>query len=82
MPSGVCGIGLGQALGNAQGCLVASQRRRQVALGALHVADLFLGHREVALPSGVCGIGLGQALEDGMGCLVASQRRRQVAEHD
>ena len=59
--------------------LVAGQRRRQVALRLLHVADLVVRDREVALPAGVSGVRFGQTVKDGVRCLVARQRRRQVA---
>ena len=59
--------------------LVAGQRRRQVALRYLHVADPIVRDREVALPPGIASIGFGQPLTDRERGLVAGQRRRQVA---
>ena len=58
---------------------VARQRRRQVALRLLHVADPVVRDREVALPAGVAGVRFGQALGYRVQGPVARQRRRQVA---
>jgi hypothetical protein len=59
--------------------LVARQRRRQVALRNLHVADLVMRGRQVALPPGIARVGFGQTLSNCVRRLVARQRRRQIA---
>ena len=59
----------------AEGC----QRRVEVALRLEHVADLFIGHREIALPSGIVGIGLGEAVGNGEAVAERCQRRVEVA---
>ena len=42
----------------ARSAAIGLQRLRQIALRHLHVADLLVGDREVALPAGVAGVGL------------------------
>ena len=51
----------------ARARLVGASAAAQVALGDLHVADLVVADREVALPAGVAGVGGGQALADRQG---------------
>ena len=57
---------------------VGFQRTRKVALRHLHVADLVVQHRQIALPVGVAGIGLRQPLHDGEAVAVGLQRTRKV----
>ncbi len=65
LPSGIAGIGLGEALENGEAVAIGFQRVGQGALGLQHIAHLDIGDREIALPSGIAGIGLGEALYDG-----------------
>ena len=58
---------------------VARQRGGQIALGNLHVADVFVRHRQIALPARVARIGLGQPFSDGKRGAVARQRGGQIA---
>ena len=63
----------------ARQSLIRFQRVGQIALGHLHVADLVVRYRQVALPSGVAGVGLRQALPDGETRLIGGQRGGQSA---
>ena len=62
LPSGISGVGLGEAFSDGEGGLEGGERGGEVALGREHVADLFLRDGEVALPSGISGVGLGEAV--------------------
>ena len=55
----------------------ALQRRAQIALRHLHIADLLVAHREVALPTGIARVRRRQTLADGMARPEARQRRVQ-----
>ena len=61
---------------------VGRQRARKVALRDLHVADLVVRHREIALPAGVAGIGLRQPVKEDEAAAVGFQRARKVALRD
>ena len=79
LPAGVAGIGLRQPLGDGEAVAIGLQRSRKVALRHLHVADLVVRHRQIALPAGVAGIGLRQPLPDGEAVAIGFQRSRKVA---
>ena len=64
MPAGIIGVGFGEALADRQGVAVGLQCLGQVPLGDLHVADLVVREREVALPAGISGVGFGETLAD------------------
>jgi hypothetical protein len=58
------------------------QRGGEIALRLLHVADLVVAHRQIALPAGIAGVGFGQPLSDGeRGCEKGSNvdQRRALA---
>ena len=56
---------------------IGFQRLREVALRHQHVADLAVGHREIALPARIAGVGLGQALPNGEAVAEGFQRLRR-----
>ena len=58
---------------------VGLERAGKVALRHLHVADLVVRHRQIALPAGVAGIGLRQPLSDGEAVAVGLERAGKVA---
>ena len=64
LPTGVARVRLGQTLSNPERRLKARQRRWQIALRNLHVADPLVRHRQVALPTDVARVRLGQTLKD------------------
>ena len=73
---GIVGIGLGQALADGEAGAKRFQRVGEIALRHQHVADLVVGHGEIALPAGIVGVGLGQALADREAGAIAMPARR------
>jgi hypothetical protein len=59
LPSGVAGIGLGQALGNGEAVPVGFQCGGEIALRHQHIADPFIGDGNIALPTNIAGIATG-----------------------
>ena len=55
------------------------QRGGEVASRELHVAELVIGHGEIALPFGIVGIGLGQAVGNGEFLGIGLERGGEVA---
>ena len=82
LPSGVAGIGLGEAVGDGEAVLVGFEGGGQIALVDLDVADLFVGDGEIALPSCVSGIGLGEAVGDGEAVLIGFEGVGEIALGD
>ena len=63
-----------QPLGDGKAVAVGLEGASKVALRHLHVANLLVGHRQIALPVGVAGIGLRQPLSDGEAVAVGLER--------
>jgi site-specific recombinase XerC len=68
-----------QALCNGWAVAVGLQRASKVALLDLHVADLVVRNRQVALPAGVAGIGLRRAFRDGEAVVVTTSKQHLAA---
>jgi len=75
LPAGVSGVGLGEAVSDRQRRAEALQRRRQVALSPLHVADPPMRRRQVALPAGEKALARSQSSLPSR-CSMVSRRRK------
>ena len=73
------GSDLRQPLSDGEAVAVGLERAGKVALRHLHVADLAVRHRQIALPAGVAGIGLSPAGRDGEAVAVGLERAGKVA---
>ena len=68
-----------QPLADGEAVAVGFERAGKVALRHLHIADLLVRHRQIALPAGVAGIGLRQPLSDGEAVAIGFQPAGKVA---
>ena len=59
--------------------LIGFQRGGQIALRHLHVADLLVGHRQIALPVGIGRVSRDQILHDLEGVVGCGERAFGVA---
>ena len=68
-----------QPLHDCEAVAIGLERRRKFTLFRLHVADLVVRQRQIALPAGVAGIGLRHPLNDGEAVATGVERSRKVA---
>ena len=62
LPTGITGIGHGEALANSEAVLIGFEGGWEIALVDLDVSDMNVGHEKILLPTAVVGIGLGESL--------------------
>jgi hypothetical protein len=55
LPTRIAGVGFREAVYDREAVLIGFQRAGKVVLRLLHVADLVVGHRQIALPLGCRG---------------------------
>ena len=64
---------------NGEAVGIGFQRGFEIALRHLHVADLVVADREIALPARIAGVGLRQALANGEAVGIGFQRGFEIA---
>src|SRR6516225_7811803 len=79
LPSGISGVGLGEAFLDGERPSIPIERPRKFALSLKYFCDLSLRDAEVVLPSGISRVGLGEAFSDGQRGLVGGERLGKVA---
>jgi hypothetical protein len=77
--SALPGFGGGEALSDGEAVGIGFHRARKIALRLLHAANLFVGHRQIALPYRITGIGFRQPVEDGEAVGIRFQRGLKIA---
>jgi hypothetical protein len=81
LPARVTGVGFREARNDFMPGLIGLQRRAEIPLRHLNVADPLIAYPDIILPARVAGVGFPEAVENGEAVGIRFQRLGRVALH-